>query len=68
MLDNVSVATKANIYFDGKCVSHTIIKADGGGPAVRRLLKDRGVPTLRRAGVPLLQQGQTSLEELLRMT
>ncbi len=45
-----------------------IIKADGGGPAVRRLLKDRGVPTLRRAGVPLLQQGQTSLEELLRMT
>jgi uncharacterized protein YaiE (UPF0345 family) len=27
--DNVSVVAKANIYFDGKCVSHNIILADG---------------------------------------
>jgi len=27
--DNVSVATKANVYFDGKCVSHSITLADG---------------------------------------
>lgn len=27
--DQVSVLKKANIYFDGKCVSHTIIEADG---------------------------------------
>ncbi len=27
--DNVSVVKKANVYFDGKCVSHTIILADG---------------------------------------
>lgn len=27
--DNVSVAKKANIYFDGKCVSHTVLFADG---------------------------------------
>ena len=27
--DNVSVVKKANIYFDGKCVSHTVIFADG---------------------------------------
>ena len=27
--DNVSVIKKSNIYFDGKCVSHTIIFADG---------------------------------------
>lgn len=27
--DNVSVITKANIYFDGKCVSHNILLADG---------------------------------------
>ena len=27
--DNVSVAKKANVYFDGKCVSHTIMFADG---------------------------------------
>jgi uncharacterized protein YaiE (UPF0345 family) len=27
--DQVSVVKKANIYFDGKCVSHTILFADG---------------------------------------
>jgi len=27
--DNVSVLTKGNVYFDGKCVSHTVIFADG---------------------------------------
>jgi uncharacterized protein YaiE (UPF0345 family) len=26
--DNVSVAKKANVYFDGKCVSHTVLFAD----------------------------------------
>ncbi len=27
--DNVSVIKKANIYFDGKCVSHTVVFPDG---------------------------------------
>ena len=27
--DNISVVKKANIYFDGKCVSHTVLFADG---------------------------------------
>jgi len=27
--DNVSVIKKANIYFDGKCVSHTVLFPDG---------------------------------------
>ena len=27
--DNVSVTKKANVYFDGKCVSHTVHFADG---------------------------------------
>ena len=27
--DNVSVLKKANVYFDGKCVSHTLVLADG---------------------------------------
>lgn len=27
--DNVSVVKKANIYFDGQCVSHTVLFADG---------------------------------------
>lgn len=27
--DNVTVIKKANVYFDGRCVSHAIILADG---------------------------------------
>ncbi|MBA5690377.1 pyrimidine/purine nucleoside phosphorylase [Rugamonas apoptosis] len=27
--DQVSVTKKSNIYFDGKCVSHTVLFADG---------------------------------------
>ena len=27
--DGVSVVKKANVYFDGKCVSHTVLFADG---------------------------------------
>lgn len=29
IFDNVTVASKANIYFDGKVVSHTLTLADG---------------------------------------
>ena len=28
-IDGVSVTTQANVYFDGKCVSHSLTKADG---------------------------------------
>ncbi|WP_066340594.1 pyrimidine/purine nucleoside phosphorylase [Azohydromonas lata] len=28
-IDGVSVTTRANVYFDGKCVSHGITLADG---------------------------------------
>ena len=27
--DNVSIVKKANLYFDGKCVSHTVLFPDG---------------------------------------
>ncbi|HWV63358.1 MAG TPA: pyrimidine/purine nucleoside phosphorylase, partial [Oxalicibacterium sp.] len=27
--DNVSVIKQANVYFDGKCVSHTVLFPDG---------------------------------------
>ncbi len=32
--DQVSVVTKANVYFDGKCVSHTLLCADGSRKSV----------------------------------
>ena len=37
-IDNVSITTRANIYFDGKCVSHSITFADGSKKSVGVLL------------------------------
>lgn len=28
-IDGASITTQANVYFDGKCVSHTLTRADG---------------------------------------
>lgn len=36
--DNVSVVKKANVYFDGKCVSHTLQFADGSRKSVGVIL------------------------------
>ena len=36
--DGVSVVTKANVYFDGKCVSHTVVLADGTRKSVGVIL------------------------------
>ena len=33
-LQNATVTKKSNIYFDGKCVSHTLILADGSKKTV----------------------------------
>ncbi|MCS6766234.1 MAG: pyrimidine/purine nucleoside phosphorylase [Candidatus Protistobacter heckmanni] len=37
-LDQVSVIAKANVYFDGKCVSHTVVLADGTKKSVGVIL------------------------------
>ena len=37
-IDNVSVTTAANVYFDGKCVSHGITFADGTKESVGVIL------------------------------
>ncbi len=36
--DNVSVVKQGNVYFDGKCVSHTVIFADGSKKTVGVIL------------------------------
>ena len=36
--NNVSVVSKANVYFDGKCVSHSIMLADGTKKSVGVIL------------------------------
>ena len=32
--DNVSVVKQANVYFDGKCISHTVLFPDGAKKTV----------------------------------
>ena len=49
--DNVSVVKKANVYFDGKCVSHTVMQADGTKKSVGVILPstltfNTGVPEI----------------------
>ena len=39
--DNVSVTKKANVYFDGKCVSHTVHFADGTRKSVGVILPSK---------------------------
>lgn len=52
--DGVSVVKKANVYFDGKCVSHTVILADGVRKSVGVILPS----TLTfNTGVPEIMEG-----------
>ena len=39
--DNVSVVKQANVYFDGKCVSHTVQFADGTKKSVGVVLPSK---------------------------
>ena len=39
--DNVTVSTQANVYFDGKCVSHAIVLADGTKKSVGVVLPSK---------------------------
>jgi len=47
-LDNVSVVKKSNIYFDGKCVSHNVILADGTKKSVGVIFRHRCASTRAR--------------------
>lgn len=47
---NVSVTTQANVYFDGKCVSHGITLADGTKKSVGVVLPSHPHLQHRRAG------------------
>jgi purine/pyrimidine-nucleoside phosphorylase len=37
-ISQVSIATQANVYFDGKCVSHSLTLADGSKKSVGVIL------------------------------
>jgi len=34
LISSVNLTTKANVYFDGKCVSHSFVEADGSKKSV----------------------------------
>ena len=65
--DNASIIKKANVYFDGKCVSHTVLLADGTKKTVGVILPgsltfNTGVPEIMEGGggsCRVLQQGET---------
>ena len=37
-IDNISVQAQANVYFDGKCISHSLTLADGSKKSVGVIL------------------------------
>ena len=39
-IDNVSVGKKANVFFDGKCVSHSVFFPDGSRKTVGVIMPD----------------------------
>ena len=39
-IDNVSVGKKANVFFDGKCVSHSVFLPDGSRKTVGVILPE----------------------------
>ena len=51
--DGVSVTTTANVYFDGKCVSHNIVLADGSKKSLGVILPTALLASLKfNTGAP----------------
>ena len=53
-IDNVSVGKKANVFFDGKCVSHSVFFADGTRKTVGVILS--GSQLTFNVGTPELME------------
>ncbi len=54
--DQVSVIKQANVYFEGKCVSHTVQFADGTKKSVGVILPG-AAPLVFNTGVPEIMEG-----------
>ena len=53
-IQNVALTTKANVYFDGKCVSHTVQFADGSKKSVGVILP---ASLVFNTGAPEIMEG-----------
>ena len=60
--DNVSVLKKANVYFDGKCVSHTVLLADGTRKSVGVILPSSLVFTTGAPEIMELIEGKCRIQ------
>ena len=60
--DSVSVITKANVYFDGKCVSHSIVMADGSKKSIGVIL-----PTALPSALPAALKFNTGAAEVMEL-
>ena len=60
--EGVAVATKASVYFDGKCVSHAITLADGSKKSVGVILPAELTFT---TGTPEVMEGVAGACEVL---
>ncbi len=54
--ENVKVVKQANVYFDGKCVSHTVEFADGTKKSVGVILPG-AAPLTFNTGAPEIMEG-----------
>jgi hypothetical protein len=54
-LDNVAVATKANVFFDGRCVSHTVTLADGTRKSCGVILPGAGPITFNVGAAEIME-------------
>ena len=59
--DQVSVIKKANIYFDGKCVSHTVLFADGSKKTIGVIFPSSLVFNTAAAEVMELNSGKCQI-------
>lgn len=59
--ENVSVVKKANIYFDGKCISHTVIMKDGTQKTLGVILPASLTFSTKAPEVMELQSGQCKI-------
>ncbi len=56
--DDVSVVKKANVYFDGKCISHTVILKDGTQKTLGVILPASLTFTTKAPEIMELQSGK----------
>ncbi|MGQ0503100.1 MAG: pyrimidine/purine nucleoside phosphorylase [Panacagrimonas sp.] len=60
--DQVSVLKKANVYFDGKCISHTVLLADGTRKSVGVILPSKLVFSTEAPEVMELIEGRCKVK------